>query len=57
MCGDFLIIEFFPQGDFSQKVIDSSILFIAIIEQRLNGYFNDKIPFKIKVNFEWKKEL
>ncbi len=52
MCGDFLIIEFFPQGDFSQKVIDSSILFIAIIEQRLNGYFNDKIPFKIKVNFE-----
>jgi len=52
MCGDYLIIELFPQGDFSQKVIESSILFVAIIEQQLNGYFNDKIPVKIKVNFE-----
>lgn len=52
MCGNYLVIELFPQGDFSQKVIESSILFVAIIEQQLNGCFNDKIPFKIKVNFE-----
>ncbi len=49
---DYLIVELFPQGDFSLKAMNSINLLTAILEERLNQYFKDNIPFKIKVVFE-----